>query len=196
LDLSLRLQKVLCYLSMYKRLFLAIPLSKELKKIITERQALIDPSLKWIPAENLHITLHFFGKTEESAVPPLIDKISKVAEAFPPFPLYTKEIGIQAGKFQKMIWVKFIPSPEFVQLSREIAGPLDIKLTRTVLPHVNLIRIKDKIFSLNNLASPVILNNEIVRVKKIELWESRLMPGKFPVYNSLHNFILKGREKK
>jgi 2'-5' RNA ligase len=181
---------------MSKRLFLAIPLSEELKNIIVEKQLLIDPSLHWIPRENLHITLHFFGKTEEDVIPSLIEKIDKVIKNSPPFHLYTKEIGTQSGKFQKMVWVKFTPSPEFAELSRKIAEGLQMELTRKPLAHINLIRIKDKKISLNILAAPMILTNETAEVKQVELWESILMPGKFPTYKALHRFILNGREEK
>jgi RNA 2',3'-cyclic 3'-phosphodiesterase len=181
---------------MSKRLFLAIPLNEKLKNTIAEKQRLINTSLKWIPPENLHITLHFFGKTEEDAILPLIEKISKVIQDFPPFHLFAKKIGTQSGKFQKMVWVKFSPSPDFAELSRKITESLHLELNRNPLPHINLIRIKDKKYSLNNLAAPMIFTNEIVKVKHVELWESRLMPGKFPAYNSLHRFILNGREEK
>ena len=181
---------------MSKRLFLSIPISDELQNIITEKEGIIDRSLKWIPTENLHVTLHFFGKTEEDAIPALIENISKGIKDFPAFHLYTKEIGTQSGKFQKMVWVKFTTSPKFAELSFKIAESLNTESTRKPLPHINLIRMKDKKYSLNNLASPMILTNEIVKVQQVELWESRLVPGKFPTYNSLHSFRLNGREEK
>jgi RNA 2',3'-cyclic 3'-phosphodiesterase len=180
---------------MSKRLFLAIPLSEEIKRKVREKRAIIDPELKWIPEENLHITLHFFGSTQEETIPPLIHTLSKVIQSFQAFQLFTKEIGTQSGKFEKMLWVKFINTPEFVELSRAIARDLSINLSRKPLPHINLIRMKNTRYFLNNTALPMILNEE-VKVEQVELWESDLRPAKFPIYKALYMFKLNEREKK
>jgi 2'-5' RNA ligase len=180
---------------MSNRLFLAIPLSKGIKNAIIERQSIIDKALNWIPAANLHITLHFLGNTHEEKIPIIIERISEVIQSSHAFNLYIKEISTESGKFQNMVWVKFISSPEFIKLSREIAKTLGASLTRNPRPHINLIRLKDKNYFLNNPPLPMILNEEI-KVKQVELWKSILRGSKHPEYISLHRFILHESAKK
>lgn len=172
-----------------KRLFLAIPMSQELASLVSSQLKNVDLPVKWIPQENWHVTVHFFGSVGVPALPQLKKTIKKTAQKFPPFILEAKSILIKSGKGQTMIWVGFKEAPSFEKLALAISESAGATASRKPLPHVNLARHKERIKSdkLPLLISPSV----ILDVSSIELWESKLSP-KGSTYFSLESFTLRG----
>lgn len=74
------------------RLFAALPLPGPIAEALTRRQAGIEHA-RWVPRENLHITLRFFGELREDVAADLDSELSGVDS--PPF-----EVALQgAGSF-------------------------------------------------------------------------------------------------
>ena len=75
-----------------KRLFVAIPLPNDLIQLLgTYQHVIVHPYLAWVKPENLHITLHFLGNTEESEIHNIEEKLASLV-TFPSFSLHGKEI--------------------------------------------------------------------------------------------------------
>jgi len=169
------------------RLFVAIPIPEDLKVLISEKINSLHLPLKFIPAENFHITILFMGNVskvqmEESKV--VLENISKELSGFS---LQLDSIISKCNRHQHMLWVSFMNSPMFVECATKITEGLGFKLTRKPLPHVNLIRSKKKIHG----DFPLKLDTVKFEVNSIELWKSALSP-KGSTYSSLGSFPLKG----
>jgi|GEM_PF-138620 len=68
------------------RLFLALPLSVAARREAGSRGHELRrrlPRSRWVPPENLHLTLVFLGRVEEAAVPALIDAVAPAFAACP-----------------------------------------------------------------------------------------------------------------
>jgi RNA 2',3'-cyclic 3'-phosphodiesterase len=170
-----------------KRLFLAIPIPQELAASINSEKEKLDLPVKWIPRENWHVTVHFYGNAEESALPQLKKTIKKTVQKFPPFTLHAQSILKKSGKGQTMIWVGFKEAPSFEKLALAISESAGVAASRKPLPHINLARHKER---LQSEKLPLVFNPSIeLDVSYVELWESKLSP-KGSTYFSLESFTL------
>lgn len=79
------------------RTFIAIPLSKAIEKpairLITRLQSPGD-AIKWVPTDNLHLTLKFLGDVDNVELPKICDAIHDVCLSIEPF---TLEFGGTGG---------------------------------------------------------------------------------------------------
>lgn len=172
-----------------KRLFLAIPLTEEIKSEAKKQEEASGLSLKWLPEKNLHITVHFFGNVAASQLEDLKHTIRKITLQTYPFTLEAECVQIKNGKVQHMVWVAFKKSPAFEKLALKVAENMGTKNMRKPVPHINLARSKTKIRSEKlpvHFPSPVKMD-----VNQIELWESKLSP-EGSTYFPLERFTLKG----
>ena len=63
-----------------KRIFIGIAVSRKIKSILTILKSTVNCNpnhIKWIPAENIHLTLSFLGKIRTNNIPPLIESLEK-----------------------------------------------------------------------------------------------------------------------
>ena len=79
------------------RTFIAIPLTKAIEKpairLITRLQS-PDDAIKWVPTDNLHLTLKFLGDVDNVELPKICDTIRRVCRSTEPF---TLEFGGTGG---------------------------------------------------------------------------------------------------
>ncbi len=72
------------------RTFIAIPLSPEVSKSTTKLIKRMSDSIagvKWVPVDNLHITLKFLGDVDNTIVPDICNVIRSVCHQYDPFGL-------------------------------------------------------------------------------------------------------------
>lgn len=91
------------------RSFISINIDDALKKEIynliidLKRQGL---DVKWVPVENLHVTLKFLGHIQEEMVDQVRDKLYSIVSLFRPFRLRFNDIGVFPDKRRpKVIWI-------------------------------------------------------------------------------------------
>jgi 2'-5' RNA ligase len=114
--------------------------------------------------------------------------LKKLTKEFIPFILHPYSFKIQKNGFQNMVWVNFKKSPEFEELSLRISDALGYENKRKPLPHINLVRSKNKIES---SLLPLVIQKEIpLGIDHVELWESHLNP-KGATYFCLESFYFK-----
>lgn len=104
---------------------------------------------KWVPAENLHITLQFIGRLEDEAVPLVAEALAKACRPLRPFSLTIGDIAPKpGGRHSRMLWAR---AADGVEPSRELAAAAAEALTasigfvpetRTYTPHVTLARFR------------------------------------------------------
>lgn len=133
-----------------KRLFAAIHPRPDEEFIAIYRDlkaALSRHSIKWVEEENLHITIMFFGETEEVVVPRISDILHSVTGSHPDFAFRYQGVGIFGSAYHpRVIWVGVEPYEEVSRLIRilkkrlvSIGFPAD---RQNPVPHLTLGRIR------------------------------------------------------
>jgi 2'-5' RNA ligase len=170
------------------RLFIAIPIPVNVKGLITEKINSLQIPLKFIPAENFHITVLFMGNVSVSRLEECNVILQTITKDVPCFTLELDSIVARSNRHQHMLWVNFIESPPFVHCAAIITKALGFTLSRKPLPHINLIRSKKKIQG----SFPLRLDPLSFEVNSIEVWKSALSQNG-STYSSLASFPLKGK---
>ena len=91
------------------RLFLAIPFHQifyqEISRILDSLRYKIS-GVKWVAAEQVHLTLHFFGSTPASQIEPIDAAMRSLSPFFAPMTLSLNQIGgFPALKRPNILWV-------------------------------------------------------------------------------------------
>ena len=108
---------------MTKRLFLAIELPLEMRRMFFEWQENYRDlkAVKWTAEENLHITLAFLGNMEKSRIQPLINELTAELKNFDKFKLAFKAMVLApVNRPARMIWADFYHSQKFNDLVNKI----------------------------------------------------------------------------
>jgi 2'-5' RNA ligase len=125
------------------RLFAGIELPTEIiDKLERLRRPL--PSTRWIEAENLHITLRFFGDVTPPVARELTANLANIA--FKPFPIRLNGLDTFGGDDPRTLFASAEPSESLLNLARDTetaARRAGIKPdSRKFVPHVTLARLQ------------------------------------------------------
>ncbi len=100
------------------RLFIGIPLPETLRQRLTLMQAGV-PEARWVPPENLHLTLRFIGEVEEPVAQDIHDALSRLNVAA--FPLTLRGAGLfSAGKRPRALWIGVEENPALNYLQSKV----------------------------------------------------------------------------
>ncbi len=189
-----------------KRIFISIPLSKEIKEEFCKlKEELKEFPIKWVKEENIHFTLEFIGRVGEEKLETLLSVVDKVANLFSPFQLKFDEISYQPREKIKaqMIWARIEKTKEIVELKKKLRELLkkngfSLELEREFLPHITLGKIKSwqwrrididqlpEIFNFFNFKEEVFFISVIESILKI----------KGPEHKIIKHFNFKEHQKK
>lgn len=131
------------------RLFLALEVPEAHRREIGRRAAALRrslPAARWVPAENLHLTLRFLGATDPDRVPRLVDAVRPVFAAFEPLTLRLAGGGtFPPARPARVAWVGIEGGERLHELQGEVAAAADATLGlepegRPFHPHVTLAR--------------------------------------------------------
>jgi RNA 2',3'-cyclic 3'-phosphodiesterase len=184
-----------------KRLFAAISLKPD--KGFIDIYAELQKSLKheritWVGINNMHLTLKFFGETDERRIPSITGAMKSGASQIPSFILQFNKTGTFGSRYNpKVIWLGAEEQP----ILNKLAEQLKVKLEKTgfeydrqnFVPHLTLGRIRNitdnKLFQqvMDDFRDEFLLEQE---VNSIHLYESVLTP-KGPIYTQLFTVNLK-----
>jgi 2'-5' RNA ligase len=97
----------------------------ELRPVLT-RLASDDPRPRWVPVENLHLTLVFLGDTDADEVPAILRAIRTLATGQPPFDIRLGGIGTFGGRRRpQVLWMGLEAGAETVAgLAESLAAAL------------------------------------------------------------------------
>ncbi|MBO9698816.1 MAG: RNA 2',3'-cyclic phosphodiesterase [Sporocytophaga sp.] len=168
------------------RLFIALPLPDPIKDLLSEFQANIQTDIKWIPRDNLHITLAFIGATPTERISGINSVLQKISESTTNFSLETQTIKVVKSA-SGMIWVTFQANNSFNDLALAIREKLNLSEKRKPLPHINLARLKHGY--LENPLGETKFEVVTIPFAKMELWESELTHSG-PQYKVISSFFL------
>jgi 2'-5' RNA ligase len=75
----------------------------ELAEAVAPLQAAAPPGVRWVPAEQWHLTLAFLGEVDDGALPDLTERLARAARRHPPMGL---AFG-GAGRFgDRVLWIR------------------------------------------------------------------------------------------
>ena len=137
-----------------ERLFLAIALPESVRGFLTERVRAIGQrveKVRWVPAENMHITLKFFGDTSAARQATIVATMERVAARVPPFELAITGVKVvRRGRRPSMVWATAADTDGAL---RRLNGRTERLLEqggfarerRSFSPHITLARVRDGI---------------------------------------------------
>jgi 2'-5' RNA ligase len=184
-----------------KRIFCAITIlpDKEFLEQFHEIQSqLRHERIKWVEEHNIHITLKFFGETEEERIPGIIGGLEEVAADTDAFSFSLKKLGIFGSSYDpRIVWVGIEPYAELVTLMMRIRDRMmgiGFEPDRqNLVPHLTLGRIKE-LKNKKSFHQIIDQHKEIasleMKAMQILLFES-ILKKEGPVYLALKIFPLR-----
>lgn len=168
------------------RAFLAVPLPQQLKEAISAIQSHMQAQItdaRWIRSENLHLTLHFFGETEQEALEKIKVSVLSVKRRQRPFLIEVKGLGAFPNLHRpRILWLDLEPKDQLRRLHRDCYECLRqagiATESRPYSPHLTIGRLRRQRPDLTDLYNSIgqTLVGQLP-VDKLVLFESRLHPG-------------------
>jgi len=184
-----------------KRLFLAIhivPNDKFLAVYMRLKQQLKSEKIRWVEAENLHITIKFFGETSIENIEAIKNLMHLFVSKVEPFNVTIKGTRIFGSRYKpRVIWFDASDNKRLTLLASELFKELDIAGFDTgrqnFVPHLSLGRLKYVQHKRSFQKAIDTLKDVFVQeyyVQKFTLFESLLLPSS-AVYKIVEEFELK-----
>jgi RNA 2',3'-cyclic 3'-phosphodiesterase len=181
-----------------KRLFAALkihPDAEFLAKYRELKQELRQEPIKWVEEHNIHITLKFFGETEERHIREICSVLQKRASATASIDLKLSGLGIFGSSYApKVVWVGIEPYAELQGLMKNTHADLAVigfePDRQNLVPHLTLGRIKflrDKIIFNRSIARYKTISSSALHITEMILFES-ILRREGPQYIALDKF--------
>ena len=150
------------------RLFVALELPDGVRAALDRIQQGV-PGARWIPPENMHLTLRFIGEVGGADFHDLMHALAEVV--VPPFEIELAGVGhFETRKLPTVLWAGVKPSPPLKRLQAKIERAVQScglpPESRKFTPHVTLARLGD---------------TEPLRVRNFLQRYSLFAPGRVPV---------------
>lgn len=170
------------------RCFISLELPEELKKNIygyIEKLKSAGADVKWIPPENLHLTLKFLGDTTEERLKSINERLISIAKAHDRFYLQISGAGVFPNiKYPRVVWLGVHDSNEIAKLRRDIeesmAGLGFKRDDKQFTPHLTIGRVRslrNKDALIKGLATLKEVDFGKIKVNNITMMKSELKPG-------------------
>ncbi len=188
------------------RAFIAIELPQSLqdaigKQTVRLRQTLGDNLIRWVPTQNMHLTLKFIGNIANTHLDFLKQLLIRTAESHPQFDMQIGGIGSYPNsKRPRILWAGIYAPTVLASLQRNIeAGTSRLGYEKEVhpfSPHLTIGRVRQNIDTAdltkirNGLDSIQIGNIGSAQIDSIHLYQSELHSSG-SVYTKLFSAPLK-----
>lgn len=133
------------------RLFLAVDISQEIRTNVRALLSELAPRIqgaRWVPPENLHLTLRFLGQTREEAIEPLCSGCQELARKSTPFELSVVGLAcFPSARRPRVLWLGIAEPAQALsdlqqgleRYARSLGYPAE---TRPFTPHLTLARFR------------------------------------------------------
>ena len=186
------------------RLFIALPLQHEVEIELDRLLGILrlkGPDVKWVTANNIHLTIKFLGDTEDKLVPKINAAIDEVAAKFHPFESTIDSVGgFPNLNSPRVIWVGGAqPIEEAARLAKEIDRRMyELRFEKEKRPfksHLTLGRVREgrRVDELAAFLGTFKLEPIPLRLDRLVLFKSTLTP-KGSIYERLHEAMF-GQER-
>lgn len=136
---------------MMKRLFAAIKIQPDnnfLDQLLQLKMHLKYEKIKWVEDRNIHVTLKFFGETDERRIPEIEGVLKKIAGENIALGFRLYSLGVFGSKYDpRVIWVGIEPYEQLVKLMKDLHAELKTigyePDRQNLVPHLTLGRIKE-----------------------------------------------------
>ncbi|HSN50562.1 MAG TPA: RNA 2',3'-cyclic phosphodiesterase [Bacteroidales bacterium] len=178
-----------------KRLFAALKITPDelfMEQFRDMKLALGYEKIKWVEENNIHVTLKFFGDTEEAKIPGIIGVLEKTARSTHSFTFLLNTLGIFGSSYDpKVVWIGIEPFETLRKLMNDVHEDLrSIGFEpdrQNLVPHLTLGRIKflkDKRLFREILEEHKLLHSGKMTAREFHLYES-ILRKEGPLYTSL-----------
>jgi len=176
------------------RLFLAVDLPVKVKKQLDEQLEKIKkeyPQFNWVSVENFHVTIHFFGETDQ--VEKIKKRIKDIIWDQTRFFLYSLDADVFVNH-KLVVYLTFRREKKIEELAERIKSNFSANSVneRKFVPHLTLARgprsSKQQYFVLKKRLQNLQVDISFP-VKKIVLFES-ILNGRKPIYKKVASFKL------
>ena len=133
------------------RAFIALPLPADVKTHLRSISAKLDRmaagSVRWVPAEQIHLTLKFLGEIDEAKVPAISAELKRIAPGSAPWKARLAGLGgFPGGSSPRVIWVGLEDGGASASLNSQVEAAM-VSLgfereSRGFTPHLTLGRRK------------------------------------------------------
>jgi RNA 2',3'-cyclic 3'-phosphodiesterase len=104
------------------RLFLALPLPENVRGALAALKTDLGEA-RWVPPEQLHLTLRFVGETDDAGMSRLIDACSACAPQWSSIRLSIRGVGLFGTPARpRVLWAALDPIGELAALARALEG--------------------------------------------------------------------------
>jgi 2'-5' RNA ligase len=183
------------------RSFLAINLPDKVKSDLGEIIARLrnaGPPARWVPAENLHVTVKFLDEIRDDQVDPIAGAVTAAVGDTHPFNLQLSGFGFFPNERNaRVFWIGISEGFDPLRtLAREIDRQLNAlgfeREKRPFAAHITLARLREPgaVERLASAASHVLYESEPIRVAQVDLMKSVLSP-KGASYSVLQSVFLR-----
>lgn len=154
--------------------------------------------IKWVEEHNIHITMKFFGETEEGKIPEIIQALEEVAADINVFSFSLRKLGVFGSSYDpRVIWVGIEPYVGFTSIMKIIRDKLSVigyeSDRQNLVPHLTLGRmkfLKDKKLFQQIIDQNKEISSQEIKVEWFILFES-ILKKEGPVYLALKTFQLR-----
>jgi len=154
---------------------------------------------KWRPRENLHITLRFFGETQEPVADELDVELAQIADATPPFEIALKGAGSFGGADPHALWLGVSDSAALKKLAADCekaARRVGLKSEPLKFtPHVTVAYLSgaalDRVLAFQQLHA--LFESRAFRVERLGLYSSIMRKSAPSLYRLEADYPLFGR---
>ena len=172
-------------INLRRRVFIGIPIGHKIKSILPSLKSTVHCSrdiIRWIPPDNIHLTLCFLGNISDQDIPNIIQTLENFI-TFKYFKIKIESTGVfPSPNIPKILWIGIGKgADELASLQQHIEKALrkfkEINRKEKFMPHITIARIRrsrckiDVLPFLNTVYSPIELD-----VNSICLYESLLLP--------------------
>ena len=183
-----------------KRLFAAVkihPSAEFLKTYNSLKSGLHFAQITWVKPESIHVTLKFFGETEEKCIPEISSVLKEVALKHQPFASEIVNVGIFGSSYSpKVIWFGIDKSEPLKKLGFDVLQSVE-KIgweqdRQNFVPHLTIGRIKfipDKQLFQSVIDAHKKTWMQEIQVSVFHLYESILLK-EGPVYKVFESYKL------
>lgn len=175
------------------RAFIALDITPAIQNRLKEvsnkfKEQLADISIRWVPSENIHLTLKFLGDVSETNLHMLTDILKVEASHHPPFEISVGDSGAYPNNNRpRVLWVGVQAPPELDLLQSGVASEMEklgyARERRSYSPHLTIGRVGRNVPRKDTLKiSEVIESNKIgflgaTRIHEVCLYKSDLKPS-------------------
>ena len=188
------------------RVFIAVEIPLPIRQAIFEQtgamRRAVGPLIRWVPLENMHLTLKFIGEVSPANVEMIQQMLGIEAAAIPPFQVQVSGLGaFPSPRRARVIWIGIQAPPALASLQHGIesgAARLGYETEeRPFSPHLTIGRVRQQVSTgeqqqiRNALEATHVDDLGTARIRAIHLFKSDLQPGG-AIYTKLHSAPLEG----